>query len=119
MTTIKGIGVDIEEVGRFKKLPYKNNVSFYKKIFSSWEIKYCLSKANPAQHFTARFAAKEAVAKALGKSVYNAKEIEVLVDKNGKPHIKLQAKSYKLKANISVSLSHTKEYAVAFAIWLN
>lgn len=124
----KEIGVDIEEVGRFRKLPYKNNISFYKKTFTANEIKYCNSRADPAQHFAARFAAKEAVAKALGKSVYNAKEIEILNDKYGKPEIRIRNPRTRASTvrgrqesgiKVLVSLSHTKEYAVAFVIWLS
>ncbi len=113
------IGTDIEQIGRFRKLLYKNNQSFYKNIFTLGEIKYCLSKADPYPHFAARFSAKEAVVKAVGGSVYQAKDIEVVNDKDGKPLIKLKTKNLKLKTKVLISLAHTKDYAIAFAIWLN
>lgn len=110
---IKGIGVDIEEIKRFKSLPYKSNRDFYNKIFTDKEIRYCLSKSDPYPHFTARFAAKEAVSKALNQSVYRAKSIEISNDKTGKPLLKLHKDP---KSKILISLSHTKDYAIAFAI---
>ncbi len=100
---IQKIGIDLEEVGRFRKMPYQGNVSFYKKIFTDREIKYCLAKSNPYQHFAARFAAKEATAKAIGKSVYEAKNIEVVNDKNGKPELKIKG----VKGRALVSLTHS------------
>lgn len=114
---IKGIGIDIEEVGRFRKLPYKSNLSFYRNIFTPAEIKYCLSKADPHPHFTVRFAAKEAVIKAMGGSVFKAKDIEVVNNREGRPSIKLQTPGS--KPRVLVSMSHTKDYAIAFVIWLN
>lgn len=112
---IKGIGVDIEEVGRFRKLPYKGNQSFYKNIFTPLEVKYCLSKTDPVQHFAARFAAKEAVIKAVGGSVYQMREIEIVSDKMGRPSMKIKNQ----KGKFLISLSHTKNQAIAVALWLN
>ena len=107
-----GIGIDIEEVGRFRKLPFKKNREFYKKIFTDPEIEYCLSKSDPAQHFTARFCTKEAMSKALGREFAKVKEIEILNDKNGAPQATINGKKSRLK----ISLSHTKSYATAVAI---
>ncbi|MDR2708606.1 MAG: holo-ACP synthase [Elusimicrobiota bacterium] len=107
------IGIDIEEVGRFKK--YIKDQAALSRIFSKEEIEYCLKKIYPAQHLGARFAAKEAVWKAL-----NAKNPKILVtdisvktDSLGKPIV--YVKSRKVK-NIDVSLSHTKDYVAAVAI---
>lgn len=112
---IKGMGVDIEEVKRFRKLPYEGNKSFYKKIFTSAEIKYCLSKANPEQHFTARFSAKEAVLKCLQNTVYKVLDIEIINNKNGAPSVKVKGQ----KGKFIISLSHTKDQAVVIALWSN
>jgi holo-[acyl-carrier protein] synthase len=114
---IKGIGADIADIKRFRKLPYKSNSDFYKKIFTEAEIKYCLRKDDPYPSFAARFAAKEAVIKALGSTVYRARSVEILNEKSGKPTVKV--KSQKSKVKIMVSLSHTNDYAIAFALWLN
>jgi len=71
------IGVDIEDISRFSKLSYTSKKSFYDKIFTKKEIKYCLSKKNPYPHFTVRFCAKEATIKALENSNLSLKEIEI------------------------------------------
>ena len=112
---IKGIGVDIEAVGRFRKLPYKSNRSFYGKIFTSAEMEYCLSKSDPYPSLAARFAGKEAVIKAGGLKLSDMRDIEILNDKTGQPNVKIK----KSKAAVLISLSHTKNYAIAFIIWLN
>lgn len=108
---IIGLGIDIEEIDRFRKLSFSKNKKFYKKIFTEKEIKYCLNKGNAYQHFTARFCAKEAMIKALPKRIKNLLDIEVVI-KNGKPKIK----SPLSKNKIHLSLSHTKNYAIAIII---
>lgn len=112
--TIWSIGIDIEEVKRFRKLPYKSKSAFYKKIFTDQEIKYCLAKSDSYQHFAGKFTAKEAVSKALNQSVYKAKSIEILNNKDGSPIVK--CKKLNVKCKILVSVSHTKDYAVALAL---
>ena len=85
------IGVDIEDIHRFSS--QLDNINFLRKIFTSGELEYCFSKTLPAQHFTARFAAKEAVSKALGSlGIVSSKEIsfrdiEILNDENGAPKV--------------------------------
>ena len=99
------IGCDIEEIKRFAN----KGEAFYKKLFTPAEIAYCLQKSNPAQHFAARYCAKEAAVKALHsqgvKGVYY-KDIEV-TKCGDTPCINLDG------FIISVSLSHTKDYAFA------
>lgn len=112
---IKSIGVDIVEVGRFRKSPYKKGGEFYKKIFTDKEIRYCLSKSDPAQHFAARFAAKEAILKCLRSTIYKIKDIEVLNEQDGAPLVKVK----NTKGEFLISLAHTKNQAIATALWLN
>ena len=109
---IKAIGVDIIEVSRFRKMPYKRHRVFYKNIFTPTEIKYCLSKKDPYPHFAARFAAKEAVAKAACLNIYAANLIEIFNDKNGHPLVRSRI----IKRKVFLSLSHTKDQAIAFAL---
>lgn len=116
-------GIDIAEVGRFRKLPYKTNKNFYNKIFTENEIKYCIDKADPYQHFAARFAAKEAVIKALGKKIGDVRKIEIINERDGRPQVetknllrrRIGLWPKKPKTKILLSLSHVKEYAVAVA----
>jgi holo-[acyl-carrier protein] synthase len=104
---ILGIGVDIEDIGRFRKLQYKKNKSFYGKIFTKREIAYCLKRRDSYPSFAVRFAAKEAIVKSLPISP-NFQNIEILM-RGKKPYVH----NYK---NIFISLSHEKEKALAFAI---
>ncbi len=106
---IIGIGVDIADIGRFRKLPYQKNKSFYQQIFTKKEIDYCLKKADPYPSFAVRFAAKEAVIKALPKLPRNFHKIEILM-KGKKPYVRVYAKK------ALISLSHTSDKAIAFAV---
>jgi holo-[acyl-carrier protein] synthase len=104
------IGIDIEEYKRFEKMAASD--SKLKRIFSDVEIEYCKSKKIPAAHFAARFAAKEAVWKALSKKV-PITEITIKNTASGKPEVYIKNKK---AAGIDVSLSHAKNYVVAAAI---
>lgn len=112
---IKSIGVDIVEVQRFRDAKYKKGDVFYNRIFTAGEIKYCLTKSDPAQHFAARFAAKEAILKCLKSTIYKVKDVEVFNDKAGIPAVKVKGQ----KGEFLISLAHTESQAIATAIWLN
>lgn len=123
---IVGMGVDIVEIFRVQDAVKKWGGSFLTKIFTPREIKYSNSKRFSYQHFAARFAAKEAVVKAFGepnKHPIRWTEIEVLNDKEGKPVIAfhndaLRLKNKKKVGNVIVSMSHSKDYAIANVILL-
>jgi holo-[acyl-carrier protein] synthase len=120
---IKGTGVDIIEISRIKSAIERDN-KFINKIFTVNEIEYCESKAKKAQHYAARFASKEAFFKALGTGWRNGMswtDIDINNDSLGKPDIKLSGETLlffnKLKlSSISLSISHSKKYAVGFVI---
>lgn len=124
---IAGTGVDIVEVFRMREAVGKWGDSFLKKIFTDREIKYSDSKRFSFQHYAARFAAKEAVVKAFGeprKFPLKWTEIEVLNDDEGKPLIKFHNDALKLKkkkkiGDVIVSMSHSKNYAIANVILLS
>lgn len=120
---IKGTGVDIIEISRIEKS--LTNEKFIERIFTKKEQEYCNSRKQMAvSSYAARFAAKEAVVKALGTGISGGglwTDIEILPDDDGAPHVKLYGYfayiSTKRKIyNIFISLSHCKEYAVAQAI---
>ena len=124
---IFGIGTDIVNINRIDILLKKTGKSFKKKIFSDKEILYCDSKKNPSSYYAKRFAAKEALSKALGtgfKKGISLKNIEIFNNKNGKPNIKLKGdvalylkkKIKKNKYNIYLSLSDDKPWAQATVI---
>jgi len=110
---IHGIGIDTEEIHRFKAKPYSKNKNFYEKIFSKKEIEYCLKKSKPYLHFTGKFCGKEAIIKASKKTILNLKNIEILNSKNGEPYVKINNKK---EQNILVSISHNNSIAAAFSI---
>lgn len=109
---IQGLGVDIIEVKRIRNLARKNK-RFLSRIFTPGEINYCRKKINPWQHLAVRFAAKEAVWKALGKQEIALKHIAIKNTPSGRPAVTLNGK---VNSNIYLSLSHCKEYALAQAI---
>ncbi|MFH1541277.1 MAG: holo-ACP synthase [Elusimicrobiota bacterium] len=108
-------GVDIVKIERIKKIILTNK-RFLKKVYMPTEIAYCNSKKNKWQHFAVRFAAKEAVWKSLGKKDIWHRDITVKNTSDGKPEIVLSKKYKNLEKKISLSLSHTDDYAVAVAI---
>ena len=111
------VGCDIIEVSRIAKLI--DDDKFLHRIFSNVEIEYCEGKANKAQNYAARFAAKEALFKALSSKLSNNFNIEwkdIIVEKdvNGKPKIKLiNHDEINNLYKFDVSLSHVKEFAIA------
>ncbi len=120
---IKGTGVDIIDIPRIKKMIDKDN-RFVDKVFTRTEIEYSESKYRREVHFAARFAAKEAFFKAMGTGWRDGMkwtDISVENDELGKPGITLEGITReKFTAmgceNIHLSISHTKEYAVAFVV---
>lgn len=111
-----GIGVDCEKTSFFKDVSSKKE--FLKKVFTKKEIEYCKSKPNPPQHFAARFAGKEAIIKAFNdfdRGVF-FNEIEILNNKKGAPFVNLLKGKLNKRFNSKISLSHSGNYAVAFAV---
>lgn len=115
-------GTDIIEIDRIKDAIKSD--TFIKKIFTEKEIEYCESKKDPAriQSYAARFAAKEAIFKAISKVLHldygmEWKSIEILKEETGRPYVNLKIDNKKKQnLKIDVSLSHIKDYAVATAV---
>ncbi|GAB6282055.1 MAG: holo-ACP synthase [Ignavibacterium sp.] len=119
---IMGIGVDIIEIDRIKNSVDKFGEQFLNKIFTKNELEYCLSKANKYQHLAARFAAKEAVSKALAtgwNNEFNWKNVEIFNKPNGMPFVELKGNLKSFLSddkNLKISMSHSRDYVVCFAI---
>ncbi|MCI5052882.1 MAG: holo-ACP synthase [Simkaniaceae bacterium] len=116
--TIEGIGTDIIEVDRIAKSIEEHGERFLAKLFTEEEIAYCRRHQNVAQHVAGRFCAKEAFAKALGLGFGKHvawRDIEILNDELGKPHIHLHGslKERLTTQKIHVSISHTHTVATA------
>lgn len=106
---IIGIGTDIESISRFKDLPYDENQDFYDKIFTDAEKEYCLGKADPSQHFAARFCVKEAFIKAINQDIRDYRKIEIQMD-GSKPKIMWDT------FDVHISMAHDKDKSVATVI---
>jgi holo-[acyl-carrier protein] synthase len=121
---ILGIGTDIIEISRIKANIERYQERFLDRIFTESEQTYCLSRKEPSLHFAGRFAAKEAVSKALGTGFsegLNWLDIEVYLDEKGKPHIRPSPNLNSLFSSpvFDISISHCHTYAIAFAIWMD
>lgn len=120
---IRGIGVDIVEIDRIQAAVEARKERFLARIFTTEERDYCFEKPRPCRHLAARFAAKEAVSKALGtgKSGMQWTDIEVCRDSRGRPFIKLYGGAAdraheKGIVDVAISLSFNRNNAVASAV---
>jgi holo-[acyl-carrier protein] synthase len=111
---ISGTGIDIVEIRRIKKLMEKDD-RLKNRIFSENEIRYCEKRREKYHHYAVRFAAKEAVWKALGEGGVGLRNIEIRNRLNGQPQVYLKGKRLD-RLKILVSLTHSRDYAVAQAI---
>jgi holo-[acyl-carrier protein] synthase len=123
-SNIEAVGIDLADVPRIKKAIERYGDRFLSRIFTPWEIQYCLSKINPELSFAGRFAVKEAVFKAIGTGFAEGVKwtsVEVVNDKRGHPEARIGQAIKKHIGNkkILITLSHTREYAVACAIMVS
>ena len=114
------VGVDLIEIERIRRALERHGEGFKERCFTEHERAYCDSKPNPAQHYAGRFAAKEAVGKALGSGVYFTwKEIEIRG--RPKPGVHLSGRTARWAAKvgagpIELSMTHSRELAAAVAV---
>lgn len=120
---IKGIGIDIVEIDRIEQL-IERHPQFIARVFNPSEQEYCQGKARPAIHYALRFAAKEALLKALGTGFRGVKwtDIEVKRDALGKPSVALNSAAEKVaqekgigRFQVSLSFNHHNAVAVVLA----
>lgn len=117
-----GIGIDIIEIDRIKKSIDENGEKFLEKVYTANELKYCLSKKNKYQHLAARFAAKEAIYKAISSnwnSELSWQDMEIINTPNGMPEVKFQGNLEKFLSNeksLKISMSHSRDYVTCVAI---
>ena len=106
------IGLDIVEVQRIRRI-IRRTPGFLQRVFTKDEIAYCRAHKDPWPHYAVRFAAKEAVWKALGRDGVRLKDISVERDGRGKPGALLKGRRAR---GLKLSLSHGEDYAVAVAL---
>jgi holo-[acyl-carrier protein] synthase len=111
---IIGTGVDITEVKRLRSAIEKWGDSFLNRIFTKEELENAKTRGSLYQHLAGRFAAKEAVFKALGDKKLNFKDVQIINSKDGKPLCRILGGKKNIEVHISIS--HVKNYAVANAI---
>lgn len=112
------VGVDVVDNERFARA-MRRHPRIIERVFTPAEREYCLSRRNPVQHFAVRFAAKEAVGKALGSGVISWREIEIST--GGKPEVSItgsmrRAAEAACAGDLSVSLSHSGSVSVSVAV---
>lgn len=121
--TLIAIGTDIIECARISQMMEKHGDVFLNRVFTPSEIEYCAERKMAYQHFAGRWAAKEAVLKTLGTGWGQGvqwTEVEVIRQAAGAPTIQLHGRALEIAkqlqiCDVLISISHTKEYAVAFA----
>lgn len=118
---IRGIGVDIVEIERIGKSIRDLGDRFLQKIFTPHEIGYSVSKHNAQQHFAARFAAKEALSKAIAtgwSGEFRWQDVEVVNAPSGKPMFEFHGAMQQTLAecNVFLSLSHSQSHVVAMVV---
>lgn len=121
---IIGCGIDLVDVSRFQRVVKRQGRHFLSRIFTPVELHYCRDKKMSAEHLAARFAAKEAVAKAFGeREGLTMRWRDVSIDRaaSGQPSIALTGEAKLLQkrrrvVKIHLSLTHTSEYASAVVI---
>lgn len=115
-------GTDIIEISRIKKSIEKSGDKFLNLIYTPAEIEYCESKKIAKyNHYAGRFAAKEAIYKAISailddRFAISWKNAQIVNDENGNPHVEFIDIKFNQIAHIDISISHCKEYATAMAI---
>ncbi|MFQ6116532.1 MAG: holo-ACP synthase [bacterium] len=118
---ILGIGVDLVDVGRMERILRNWGQKFTSRIFTENEIDFCSQRVTAAECYAARFAAKEALAKALGQGWsehFKWTDVEVTREVSGQPSFIIDGKTKRLvdKKRVVLSISHTRSQAVAMVV---
>ena len=120
---VLGIGTDIIECARIAQMIEKHGEHFLQRVYTQQEIAYCAGRKAAHQHYAGRWAAKEAVLKALGTGWAHGiqwVDVEVVNQQGGKPNIVLEGKAREISHQLGIemmliSISHCKNYATAYA----
>lgn len=123
---IVGIGTDIIECLRIANMIQRHGEAFLARVYTAHEIQYCQARKEATQHFAGRWAAKEAVLKALGTGWVRGiswRDVEVVTSPGGKPRIELHGGALEVGrrlgvAEVLISISHCRTHATAYALAL-
>jgi holo-[acyl-carrier protein] synthase len=124
LSLIIGVGTDLIEIDRIERSYKRYGQSFLDRIYTPWEIEYCMRKKNYAESLAARFAAKEAGAKALGTGISHGvswREFEVVRQRSGKPDLRLSGRAAQIAdrlgiRRLSLSVSHSRTMSIAVVV---
>jgi len=124
MTEVKGIGVDLAQIPRLRRVVERWDERFLRRVFTDGEIAYCRRRRDPIPHLAARFAAKEAVSKAFGTGIGKAmswRNIDIRKKKSGEPFLVFSGPAQELATKRGVTsalitLSHTEHHAMACVV---
>ena len=119
-----GLGTDLIEIARIERSVARFGEAFLRRVYTAGEIAYCMAKKNSAESLASRFAAKEAGAKALGTGISRGvgwRELEVRRAPGQRPELHLSGRAAQIAAalgvaRISLSLSHSRELAIAVVV---
>jgi holo-[acyl-carrier protein] synthase len=122
--TVRGIGIDVVQISRMREVISRWDQRFLRRVFTEGEIAYCRARRDPAPHFAARFAAKEAGLKALGTGLglgIHWRELEVVRARGQAPSLILRGRSDEIGRarggrRMLLALTHDGDYAVAQAM---
>ena len=122
--TVRGIGIDLVPISRMRAVMERWQERFLTRVFTADEIAYCRGRKDPAPHFAARFAAKEAGLKALGTGLrlgIRWTELEVRRERGGPPVLVLSGRSHEIARargadHVLLALTHDGDYAIAQAM---
>ena len=120
---IKGLGNDVLEMHRIRKILEKHGTHFLKKCFNKNELRYCLNHQDLVPPLAGRFAAKEAIVKAMGTGFGSSiafLDIEIAHDSLGRPYAEFSDRFNQIfdKPHVILSISHCKNYVSAIALWI-
>jgi holo-[acyl-carrier protein] synthase len=121
-----GIGTDIIETLRIAQMIERHGELFLRRVYTPLEIEYCSARKAATQHYAGRWAAKEAVLKALGTGWSRGihwRDIEVRNELGGRPHIELEGGALEVSRRLGIdemliSISHCRSHATAYALAL-
>ncbi len=124
MSNIIGIGTDITECLRIARMIERHGEAFIARVYTPAEIRYCQTRKQSTQHFTGRWAAKEAVLKALGtgwRRGISWRDIEILNEPGGKPLVTLSGGAREVAQQLGITemlitISHCHTHATAYAL---
>ena len=120
---VVGLGVDLVQIDRIARLRKKFSARFLDRVFHPGELQDCLDRPNPDMHLAARFAAKEALGKALRRGIFQLRfsDIQVASESDGCPSLRLHGRVAELCSQreitkVHLTLSHEGDYALAVVV---